>query len=81
MGLNGVVRREMNGAHFLTDNAMMILDVMIGDRNVEELADTLDHVPGVALDDDPFFLTEADEVLVGTATGEVRRMVRQEESV
>lgn len=79
MGLNGVVRREMNGAHFLTDNAMMILDVMIGDRNVEELADTLDHVPGVV--DHGLFLIEADEVLVGTSTGEVRRMVRQEESV
>lgn len=79
MGLNGVVRREMNGGYFLTDNAMMILDVMIGDRNIEELADTLDHVPGVV--DHGIFLTEADEVLVGTATGEVRRMVRQEESV
>lgn len=77
MGLNGVVRRTMDGSFFFTDNASMILDVMIGDRNVEELADELDHVPGVI--DHGLFVTEADEVLIGTSDGEVRRMVRVEE--
>lgn len=78
MGLNGVVRRTLDGSFFFTDNATLILDVMIGDRDVEELADELDHVPGVI--DHGLFINEADEVLIGTASGEVRRMVRVEET-
>lgn len=77
MGLNGVVRRTMDGSFFFTDNASLILDVMIGDRNVDELADQLDHVPGVI--DHGLFVTEADEILIGTSDGEVRRMVRVED--
>ena len=74
MGLNGVVRRTMDGGLFFTDNACLILDVMIGEMDITKLADELDHVPGVI--DHGLFLTEADEVLVGTQSGEVRRMVR-----
>lgn len=76
MGLNGVVRRTLDGSLFITDNASLILDVMIGDRNVDELADELDHVPGVI--DHGLFVDEADEILIGEASGGVRRMVRPE---
>jgi ribose 5-phosphate isomerase A len=77
IGFNGVVRRTLDGGLFFTENAMLILDVMIGDREVEEVADELDGVPGVI--DHGLFLDEADEILVGQADGGVRRMVRPRE--
>lgn len=76
MGLNGVVRRTMDGSLFISDGAQLVLDVMVGDRDPEELADSLDHIPGVI--DHGLFLTEADEVLVHAGDGTVRRMTRSE---
>ncbi len=77
IGLNGVVRRTLDGGLFFTDNASLILDVMVGDLNVEQLAEELDHVPGVI--DHGIYLDEADEILVGQGDGHVRRMVRPRE--
>ncbi len=77
IGLNGVVRRTLDGGLFFTDNASLILDVMVGELNVEKLAEELDHVPGVI--DHGIYLDEADEILIGQADGKVRRMVRPRE--
>jgi ribose 5-phosphate isomerase A len=70
-GLNGVVRRTLDGQLFLTDNASLILDCTLGDSvDVEKLAAELDSTPGVL--DHGLFLDEADEVLVETAEGITR---------
>ena len=77
MGLNGVVRRTLDGGLFFTDNATLVLDVMLGEQNVEELADELDHVPGVI--DHGLFVDEADEILIGGPNNDVRRMTRPDD--
>lgn len=74
IGLIGVVRRNLDGQLFLTGDGHLVLDCMIGDRNIEELADELDSTPGVI--DHGLFLDEADEVLIGSPDGSVRRMTR-----
>lgn len=74
MGVIGVVRRTLDGQLFLTADGHMVLDCMIGDRDVEDLAAELDRTPGVI--DHGLFLTEADEVLVGAPDGSVRRLAR-----
>lgn len=74
LGLSGVVRRTLTGDLFLTDQANLILDVMMDGREPEELADALDHVPGVV--EHGLFLDEADEVLVEQNDGTVKRLTR-----
>lgn len=74
LGLSGVVRRTMNGELFLTDHAHLILDVTMNGRDPIELADELDHVPGVV--EHGLFIDECDELLVETDDGSVRRLVR-----
>jgi ribose 5-phosphate isomerase A len=76
LGLSGVVRRTLTGELFLTDHAHLILDVMMGGRDPHQLADALDHVPGVV--EHGLFLEEADEVLVEHADGSVERRIRQQ---
>ncbi|GMV25370.1 MAG: ribose-5-phosphate isomerase A [Phycisphaerae bacterium] len=76
INLIGVVRRTLDGQLFLTGDGHLVLDCMIGDRDVEELARELDATPGVI--DHGLFLTEADEVMVGAADGSVKRLVRAE---
>ncbi len=75
MGLNGVVRRTLDGHLFLTDNANLVIDVTLGDHDPEQVADWLNGIPGVV--DHGIFLREADEVLVETQAGTVERLVRQ----
>ena len=77
MGLNGVVRRTLDGGLYFTDNATLILDCMIAELEVEKIAHELDHVPGVI--DHGLFLDEADEILIGQGDGAVRKMVRPRE--
>lgn len=72
LGLNGVVRRTFDGGLFLTDNGNVILDVSIGDRDVNELSQLLNDIPGVV--DHGLFLTEADELIIETPTGVERRI-------
>lgn len=73
MGLKGVVRRSLDGHLFLTDNGTLIIDVMIEDQNLEELARVLDSVPGVV--DHGLFLTECDELVIERSSG-IERIVR-----
>jgi ribose 5-phosphate isomerase A len=75
IGLIGVVRRNLDGQLFLTGDGHLVLDCMIGERDVEDLARELDATPGVI--DHGLFLSEADEVLVGSPDGKVRRLTRQ----
>ena len=76
LGLAGVCRRTLDGQLYLTDNGNLIVDAMIGDQNLEELADALNAIPGVI--DHGLFLNEADEVLVDMGNGEVDRLLRPE---
>jgi ribose 5-phosphate isomerase A len=76
LGLNGVFRRGLDGQMFLTDNGNLVIDVTMGDYDPEELAATLDSTPGVV--DHGLFLDEADEVVVETTDGQIRRLLRSE---
>jgi ribose 5-phosphate isomerase A len=76
LGLSGVVRRNLEGGYFVTDAGSLIIDVMLPDRRPEEIASTLDAVPGVI--DHGLFLTEADEVFAESENGSVRRLMRRE---
>ena len=76
LGLHGVVRRTIKGELFLNDNAHLILDVVIGDRDLDELACILNCLPGVV--DHGLFIDEADEVLVETNKG-IERLVRPDD--
>lgn len=75
VGLNGVVRRSMDGHLFLTDNGNLVLDFMIEDQDPEELSRTLDSIPGVV--DHGIFLTECDELVIEKPTG-VERVIRND---
>ncbi|GDX99508.1 ribose-5-phosphate isomerase A [Phycisphaerae bacterium] len=72
LGLSGIVRRNLDGEVVITDGGGVVLDMHITGRNVEQLSTDLDHVTGVV--DHGLFLTEADEILLETATGEVRKL-------
>jgi len=74
MGLNGVIRRTLDGQFFLTDNGHLLIDVTIENHDVEELASELDRIPGVA--DHGLFLTECQELLVETDKG-IEKMHRK----
>lgn len=77
LGLSGVLRRTMEGEVFVTDGGGVVLDMQIPhDCDVGELAMALDHVPGVV--DHGLFLTEADEVLVESKKGEIRKLLPKE---
>jgi ribose 5-phosphate isomerase A len=76
MGLSGVVRRNFDGEPFMTDGGGVVLDMRLPDRNPDELALQLDHVPGVV--DHGLFLYEADEVLIECKGGEIKRLKREE---
>lgn len=76
MGLSGVLRRNLDGELYLTPSGNLILDVMLGERDLKALAAGLDAVAGVI--DHGLFLDEADEVLVESRNGEIRRMLRED---
>lgn len=74
-GLIGVVRRDINGQFFISDNGNMVLDLTIPEgSDLEELAYMLNDIPGIV--DHGLFLHEADEILIETKTG-IDRLVRQ----
>lgn len=74
IGLNGVLRRDMNGGMFLTDNANLVLDATLsGDEDLVELYDELNSIPGVV--DHGLFLDEADEILI-EQDGAIERLTR-----
>jgi ribose 5-phosphate isomerase A len=74
IGLNGVVRRSMDGHLFLTDNGNLVLDFMVEEQNMEDLAKVLDSIPGVV--EHGIFLTECDELVIERATGAIERVSR-----
>lgn len=74
LGLNGVCRRTIKGELFITDNGNLIVDVAMGDHDLEELAAALNDIPGVV--DHGLFLAEADEILVERDSGTIERRVR-----
>lgn len=75
LGFHGVVRREMNGDLFITDNGNLIVDVELpAEIDLEEMAVKLNDLPGVI--DHGLFLDEADEVLVERADGSIEHMER-----
>lgn len=76
LGLNGVVRRNIDGEIYLTDNANLIIDTRLADQNLDQLSHELNDIPGVI--DHGLFLYEADEVLIETAEG-VQRTVREQD--
>ena len=74
IGLNGVLRRDMDGKMFLTDNGNLVLDATLsGDENLADLYDELNTIPGVI--DHGLFLDEADEILIEHADA-IERLVR-----
>ncbi|HRQ72045.1 MAG TPA: ribose 5-phosphate isomerase A [Phycisphaerales bacterium] len=75
LGLNGVVRRTIKGELFITDNGNLIVDVALGEHDVEELDAALNSIPGVV--DHGLFLTEADEVFVERSDGTIDRLRRE----
>jgi len=67
LGLNGVVRRTLDGHLFLTDNGSIVVDATLNGFDPNKTARDLDSTPGVI--DHGLFLNEADEVLVETRDG------------
>lgn len=76
LGLNGVVRRTLDGHLFVTDNGTLIVDVTIDDPalDLDALSDEIDSIPGVL--DHGLFLNEADELYVETAGGKIEHLIR-----
>ena len=75
IGLNGVVRRDMDGQLFVTDNGNLVLDATLtGNENLPELAAELNSIPGVV--DHGLFLDEADEILVDKGNNTFDRLTR-----
>jgi ribose 5-phosphate isomerase A len=75
LGLSGVVRRNFDGEIFQTDGGGVLLDIQMPQRDPEELAKELDQVVGVV--DHGLFLDEADDILVETKNGDVKRLTRE----
>jgi ribose 5-phosphate isomerase A len=74
IGLNGVLRRDMDGKMFLTDNGNLVLDATLsGEEDLLDLYDELNSIPGVI--DHGLFLDEADEILIEHAES-IERLVR-----
>ena len=75
IGLNGVVRRDLDGQLFLTDNGNLVLDATLsGNEDLLDLCDELNSIPGVV--DHGLFLDEADEILVEKNDGSIERLTR-----
>lgn len=75
IGISGVVRQDMHGRLFITDNGNLILDVSLrGDENLLELATELNDIPGVI--DHGLFLDEADIILIEKNDGSIERLER-----
>ncbi len=75
IGINGVIRQDMDGRLFITDNGNLVLDVSLrGDENLAQLATELNDIPGVI--DHGLFIDEADIILVEKEDGEIERLQR-----
>ena len=75
IGINGVIRQDMDGRLFLTDNGNLVLDATIeGHQNLYELATELNDIPGVI--DHGLFIDEADTILIEKEDGTIDRIDR-----
>lgn len=75
IGINGVIRQDMDGRLFLTDNGNLVLDATInGHEDLPELAMELNDIPGVI--DHGLFIDEADTILIENEDGTIERLDR-----
>ncbi len=75
IGLNGVIRRDIDGQLFVTDNGNLVLDATLsGSEDLMDLCDELNSIPGVV--DHGLFLDEADEILIDTGDDTFERLTR-----
>lgn len=75
IGIHGILRQDLDGRLFLTDNGNLVLDVSISDNeDLEELASELNDIPGVI--DHGLFLDEADVILIDKEDGSIERIER-----
>jgi len=75
IGINGVIRQDLDGRLFLTDNGNLVLDATInGSENLPELAMGLNDIPGVI--DHGLFIDEADTILIENEDGAIERLDR-----
>ncbi len=77
IGVSGVLRQDLDGRLFLTDNGNLVLDASIAEGDdLEELASELNDIPGVI--DHGLFLDEADVILIDKNDGTIERLERPE---
>jgi len=75
IGINGVIRQDMDGKLFITDNGNLVLDATLnGSENLAQLATELNDIPGVI--DHGLFIDEADTILIEKANGNIDRLDR-----
>ena len=75
LGLNGVVRRDLNNEPFLTDNGNLILDITLeGDEPLDDIASQLNDIPGVIAHG--LFTREADTIMIEHENGEIEVVER-----
>jgi len=75
IGINGVIRQDMNGQLFITDNGNLILDATLnGSESLPQLAKELNDIPGVI--DHGLFIDEADTILIENQAGEIETLNR-----
>lgn len=75
IGINGVIRQDMHGKLFITDNGNLVLDATLnGSENLTELATELNDIPGVI--DHGLFIDEADIILIEKNDGSIERLER-----
>lgn len=75
VGINGVIRQDMDGRLFITDNGNLVLDASLrGDENLAQLATELNDIPGVI--DHGLFIDEADIILIEKEDGSIERLER-----
>ncbi|MEX0876303.1 MAG: ribose 5-phosphate isomerase A [Phycisphaerales bacterium] len=77
IGINGVIRQDMHGKLFITDNGNLVLDATLsGSENLAQLATELNDIPGVI--DHGLFIDEADIILIEKDDGTIERLDRSE---
>lgn len=75
LGLAGAARRATGGELFRADDDHLVIDVPMGDRAAEQLAQQLDRLPGVI--EHGLFLDECDELLIESPGEPLERRVRR----
>jgi len=75
IGINGVIRQDMNGQLFITDNGNLVLDATLnGNENLAQLATELNDIPGVI--DHGLFIDEADIIFIENENADIEELSR-----